>query len=84
VIKPSLSSVGTSPVNALHDRAFDRGLMFVADDMTVRFRNELKRREKTAGLGWLLSFEGKPVCLPRKFKPDLVLLAIHANPKRIS
>jgi putative restriction endonuclease len=65
-------------LNALHDRAFDRGLMFVAKDMTVRFRERLIRFEKKSpGLDWLLSYERKPICLPRKFAPDTALLAIH-------
>ena len=67
-------------LNALHDRAFDRGMMFVANDMTVHFRESLIRHEKrNAGLDWLLSYEGKPISLPRKFKPDATLLAKHAT-----
>lgn len=65
-------------LNALHDRAFDRGLMFIDKDMTVRFRESLIRYEKkSSGLDWLLSYERKPICLPRKFSPDAALLAIH-------
>jgi putative restriction endonuclease len=67
-------------LNALHDRAFDRGLMFVAQDMTIHFREKLIRSEKKSpGLDWLLSYEGKPICMPRKFKPDLILLVKHAS-----
>lgn len=65
-------------LNALHDRAFDRKLMFVAQDMTVRFHEKLVRAEKKSpGLDWLLSYEGTPICMPRKFKPDAALLASH-------
>jgi putative restriction endonuclease len=65
-------------LNALHDRAFDRNLMFVAEDMTVHFREKLIRAEKRSpGLDWLLSYEGKSVCMPRKFKPDATLLSCH-------
>ena len=67
-------------LNALHDRAFDRGLMFIAEDMTVRFREKIIRCEKRSpGLDWLLSYEGKGICMPQKFKPDCVLLKIHAG-----
>ena len=65
-------------LNALHDRAFDRGLMFISNDMKVRFRQRLVRFEvKSTGLDWLLSYEGKPISSPRKFAPDAELLAIH-------
>jgi putative restriction endonuclease len=67
-------------LNALHDRAFDRDLMFIAQDMTVHFREKLIRAEKKSpGLDWLLSYEGKSVCMPRKFKPDATLLSRHAG-----
>jgi putative restriction endonuclease len=65
-------------LNALHDRAFDRGLMFISEDLTVRFREKLLREEKkNSGLDWLLGFAGQQIRLPRKFKPDLTLVAAH-------
>jgi len=69
-------------LNALHDRAFDRSLMFIGGDMTVRFREKLLRSEKrNPGLDWLLGYEGKPICMPRKFKPDEALLLLHRSAK---
>jgi putative restriction endonuclease len=66
-------------LNALHDRAFDRGLMFVDKNLTVHFREKLlKSEKKSPGLDWLLSYEGKLIAEPRKFKPDVALLAIHS------
>lgn len=67
-------------LNALHDRAFDRGLMFIEANMTVRFREQLICRDKkSAALSWLLSYEGKSIATPRKFKPDPELLALQAT-----
>lgn len=68
-------------LNALHDRAFDRGLMFIADDWTVRFSDEVKSANPTdkIGLSWLLHFEGKTIMLPKKFLPDFELLTKHRN-----
>ena len=67
-------------LNALHDRAFDRGLMFIDKNMTVRFREKLIRSEnEPASLHWLLSYEGRPICMPRKFKPDPDLLSAHSS-----
>jgi putative restriction endonuclease len=62
-------------LNALHDRAFDRGLMFFDSKLKVRFRGSLG--DEGQGLNWLLSFEGKSICPPRKFPPDLTFISIH-------
>jgi putative restriction endonuclease len=67
-------------LNALHDRAFDRGLMFVAKDLTVHFREKLvKYEKKSPGLDWLLSYEGKSISEPCRFRPDITLLEIHSS-----
>jgi putative restriction endonuclease len=68
-------------LNALHDRAFDRGLMWVDDSFTIHFSpqiNSIAPRSITS-LDWLLSFEGKPLVLPKRFTPDPVLLGRHAE-----
>ena len=66
-------------LNALHDRAFDRGLMFIDQAMTVRFREKvLKQEKRSEGLDWLVSYEGKPISMPTKFSPDVICLAKHA------
>jgi putative restriction endonuclease len=66
-------------LNALHDRAFDRRLMFFDADLKVRFRADLKSGANREGLEWLLRYEGQPIRLPRKFKPDLALIESHAT-----
>jgi len=66
-------------LNALHDRAFDRHLMFFDTDLKVRFRPELKSRPDCDGLDWLVHFEGRPLRQPRKFKPDPALIQAHAS-----
>jgi putative restriction endonuclease len=68
-------------LNPLHDRAFDRHLMYVDADLRVRFapRLDVPKREENAALLWLLSFEGKTLLLPRHFSPDPDLLGRHAR-----
>lgn len=68
-------------LNALHDRAFDRGLMTIAPDLTARIAPTIKasKPKDPAGLAWLLAFDGKPLRLPRRFQPDLELLRRHAG-----
>jgi len=68
-------------LNPLHDRAFDRHLMWIDPDLKVRFSPEL-HQDKTAApdaLGWLLSFEGKQLLVPPHFRPDPELLSQHAK-----
>ena len=67
-------------LNALHDRAFDRLLMWIDPGFVIRLSPEL-RKVRTAPketIKWLLSFEGAPLLLPKHFQPDPVLLARHA------
>ena len=68
-------------LNALHDRAFDRGLMWVEDGFVVRFSKRLRgaAKESEATLTWLTSFVGQPLHLPKQFSPDPLLLLRHAE-----
>ena len=68
-------------LNALHDRAFDRGLMWVEDGFTIRFSKRLSAETKKpdATLAWLTSFEGQTLRLPKRFSPDPELLRRHAE-----
>jgi putative restriction endonuclease len=66
-------------LNALHDRAFDRGLMWVEENFTVRFSDRLRQGSKPDDtLAWLTSFEGRQLCLPVKFSPEPKFLSHHA------
>jgi putative restriction endonuclease len=64
-------------LNALHDRAFDRGLMSVDSHLKIRFAPAIKNSRKDETLNWLTSFEGKPLLLPSKFSPQTSYLAVH-------
>lgn len=65
-------------LNALHDRAFDRRLMFFDRGLSVRFRADVVGRTVPDGLEWLTNCEGQKIREPRKFKPDLALIEAHA------
>lgn len=69
-------------LNALHDRAFDRGLMFFDQDLKARFHAQVKSRTSLGGIDWLLACEGQPIRLPRKFKPDVALIQSHAAARK--
>ena len=68
-------------LNALHDRAFDRGLMWIEDGFVIRFSKRLAatRRNTDETLAWLTSFGSQPLRLPKRFAPDTELLRRHAN-----
>jgi len=67
-------------LNALHDRAFDRGLMWVESNFVVRLSPKIGSTsgEAKQSAEWLMSFDGKKLILPRHFRPDTDLLAKHA------
>ena len=66
-------------LNALHDRAFDRGLMTVTADFKVQMSDALKPTSKAdeEPMSWLWRFDGTALTLPKKFPPDAALLASH-------
>ena len=66
-------------LNALHDRAFDRGLMTVTADFKVQMSDALKPTNKAdeEPFSWLWRFDGKALALPKKFTPDAKFLASH-------
>jgi putative restriction endonuclease len=66
-------------LNPLHDRAFDRRLMWIDADLRVRFAKRVSSAAKDApARDWFLRFEGKSLRLPKLFAPDQELLARHA------
>ena len=64
-------------LNALHDRAFDLGLMWVADDFTIHFSERVMDEDDLLDAQWLVGFEGAKLRLSDKFSPDPDLLSRH-------
>jgi HNH endonuclease len=71
-------------LNALHDRAFDRYLMWVEEDFVVRFSPRLHETCNSGieTIDWLTKFEGSKLLLPKKFSPDSDFLKTHAEKSR--
>jgi predicted restriction endonuclease len=64
-------------LSALHDRAFDAGLITIRDDMTVQVsRKHTARNDKffSESIG---SYDGRPIFLPKKFLPQREFLSYH-------
>lgn len=66
-------------LSMLHDKAFDIGIITIAEDMTVRVsRNHVNNTDHFFNSA-LLAYHGKPIALPEKFSPHAEFLAQHRN-----
>lgn len=66
-------------LSALHDRAFDKGLICLADDFTVIISDDLKRCSDTFVKDVLLPLNGIKIELPERFTPHPAFVAWHRN-----
>ncbi len=68
-------------LNALHDRAFDRGLMWIGESFTVHISPDILSLADADRMTreWMARFDGRPLLLPRHFAPDPALLRRHAE-----
>jgi putative restriction endonuclease len=65
-------------LNAIHDKAFDCGLLTVTPEFRVRISPFVKRNSGDAAIReFLLRFENAPVTCPRRFAPDFQFLKYH-------
>lgn len=66
-------------LNALHDKAFDNGLITVSsEDYTIHISSKLKSKEPIQSIqNNFLSFAGKVISIPDKFVPAKEFLKIH-------
>ncbi len=66
-------------LNALHDKAFDKGLITInADDYSIKISSKLKQKNiSDSTFQNFHHFEGKSITVPDKFLPAKELLKIH-------
>jgi len=64
-------------LNALHDKAFDQGLMTVKPDYTICFSSKLKKFYNDESMNWMLQFENRKINLPERFLPNREFLEYH-------
>ena len=65
-------------MSALHDKAFDRGLITITDEFRIKVSPALYAFEGEPFIkGTLLSLSGKAIMLPEKFAPDSAFLKRH-------
>ena len=65
-------------LSALHDKAFDRGLITLTDEFRIEVSPALYAFEGEPFIkDTLLSLSGKAITLPEKFAPDMAFLKRH-------
>ena len=66
-------------LSAIHDRAFDKGLISLADDFTIIVSADLKRRDDTFVKAVLMPLDGRTIESPERFAPKLEFVAWHRS-----
>ena len=64
-------------LSALHDKAFDSGLLTINDDMTVLVSQDNLVLEDDYFQKSILNYQGQQIELPEKFAPDPAFLSYH-------
>jgi len=65
-------------LNALHDKAFETGLITINENYRVVVSQKLKKAKDKTVDNFFLPYEGKEIALPDKFLPSKELLRHHA------
>lgn len=67
-------------INALHDKAFETGLITITPDFRIKISSVLKKQSKIPSIQeYFLKFENQPIILPTRFLPDIEFLNYHNN-----
>lgn len=64
-------------LSAIHDRAFDQGLISLTDDFRVLVSEELRRRKEVFVKQTFGAIEGRAIELPERFAPTLDFVGHH-------
>ena len=64
-------------LSAIHDRAFDKGLISLSDDLKVLVSGELKRQKDPFIVKVLLPLEGQAISVPERFAPKAEFIKWH-------
>lgn len=66
-------------LNALHDKAFDKGLITITPDFKIKISELLKSKINTTKDDYFLPFENKTIILPGRFLPRREFLEYHLD-----
>ena len=66
-------------LSAIHDRAFDKGLITLTDDFKIVVSKELKRKKEPFVTEVLLPLDGRTIEPPERFAPQAEFIAWHRS-----
>lgn len=76
--KNRLSAKNGLSLNGLHDRAFDKHLITVTEDLKIKISPKFYKHSNVLGIKQnFLDYDGRPLLEPKKFYPDIDSLKIH-------
>tara|TARA_R110000744_G_scaffold380442_1_gene501231 strand:- start:252 stop:1025 length:774 start_codon:yes stop_codon:yes gene_type:complete len=65
-------------INALHDKAFENGLITITPDFRIKISETLLKNKNTKSIeDYFLKYDNKEIILPSKFLPDEEFLKYH-------
>ena len=64
-------------LNALHDKAFDRGLMTITTDFKIKISSKIFAKQSVPIEKWIASFDSKNIIIPERFVPTSQILEYH-------
>ncbi len=64
-------------MNALHDKAFDKGLMTITPDYKILFSEKVLNSKSLLSEVFFIPFQKKAISLPQRFLPDKKFLDFH-------
>ena len=64
-------------LSAIHDKAFDKGLLSLTDDYKVLLSDEIKKQDSDFYKHAFLAIENKSIRIPEKFIPSISFISYH-------
>ncbi len=64
-------------INALHDKAFEAGLITITPECKVKVSGEILKDHSQHATDYFIKYHDKPIILPQKFLPDIEFLRYH-------
>lgn len=65
-------------INALHDKAFENGLITITEDYRIKISSILTKQEKNVSVfEYFIKYDNKTIILPARFLPDPEFLKYH-------
>ncbi len=64
-------------LNALHDKAFDKGLMTITTGFKIKISPKILEKPSAPIEKWIVSFDGKNIVIPERFVPTTQIIEYH-------